>query len=500
MTSTSGAFHWELCEELERAVLPGNRLVGVCPRGMAKTTWGTIILPLWAAATGRKKFIRIWCKTLDAAGDKLGDVFAYIHDDNHPLRQDYGSDLLPEIGHRGRELKFTGNEVLLGNGVKIKALDFINKSARGMKHRETRPDLDILDDPEDEANVENDKWRRDMKSRYNRVLLAGLNLNNHSLIHLGTIVHDDSILNWLLEPDNGKKDWRRWETYKDIWAIEPGADPAHPDGLSIWPEHYTADKLKVLMEELGTAAFNAEMRNMPINPDDQRFRDEMFKKYSPQQDGLQQVNGAWHVRLPAEFVPPGAERRLQYLQTIMGVDLAITDKDDSDFSAYCVLGLMWVPQLDKPLRFILEVKRVKVLPHQQIDILRELALHWGVRIIACEKNAAEKIILGEMKQRGWDVRDFASAGHDAKRRRITESSIGVQNGLVYLPQPDTDYVRAWYKTFLAEAETFPKGAKRDQLDAFAWADKVADSMSGNRGGVITGKRRESVRDTTRDMR
>lgn len=479
-----------MCYELERAMLPGGRLVGCCPREHGKSSWGTIILPLYLAATKKKHFIRIFCDTTDRAKEKLSDVFAYIHEENHPLIEDYGSDLMPAEGWRGRDQKFAGNEAILGNGVKIMALHF-GAPARGMIHRHHRPDCDIFDDPEDEKNVENAGWRRQKKNYIDRQILFGAG-KSHSLAWLGTIVHHDSLLIWLLDPKNGKKNWRRWVKYRDVYlpGFTPGADPEYPLGKTIWPEHWSPERAALKREESGSLAFNQEMRNIPTDPESQRFRHEWWNFFNPDKEYLKRDDRThvWTIRNPRN------KPELKHLKVVMGVDLALGEKKHHDFSCYLVLGAMFVPDLARPLMFILHVERVKISPLLQVDKLRELYEFWRPQVIGIDATIFQQIIAQQAAQAGMPI--IPLHAHQRKEERIDVSAIPVEQGLVYVPAKAT---RSWVEAFCEEAEAYPGGGHDDQLDAFANAQIVlAGGGSAERQGYRSSKR-NTLRTLTRGM-
>lgn len=445
-------FHREMFAEIE-AVLPGGYLVGVLPKGHAKSTWATVILPLYVAATGVKTFIRIFTDDKEKAAEKLGEVLYYVHEANHPLKEDYGDELLPAQGYRNRELKFKDNEAVLGNGCKLKSLYF-GQPCRGHNWRGQRPHMDILDDPEDEKNVGVPRWRRQMQRWYNDQLLGGQG-PNPTLVHLGTLVHYDSILQWLLTPPVGEKTeadgWRRLTRFRDCY-VEPPSD-ACPDGIPLWPEEWPPDRLAKLRRTLGPRSFDQEMRNMPVSDETQRFRREWFKNYNAAD--LQIVGRTWTLPLPTD------ERVRLPLDLIMAVDPALGEEMQHCFSAYIVLGQMHPPGSAEPLIFILDAQHDRVGPQQQVDRIQRVYEVWRPRIVGIEAFIFQKLIAVEAALRNIPVHEVKDSAR-SKLQRIDASSVPVEQGRVYFP---TD--RPAMGWFLDEAERYPSGSVVDGLDAFA---------------------------------
>lgn len=482
MTAKSGKFHFELCEQIEQALLPGGRLVGMAPKEHAKSVWGTQIAPLYAAAprenTGEslKHFIRLWCDTRLKAADKLGDVFAYTLEPGHPLIEDYGDALMPMMNPRsGRTLKFNNNEAVLGNGVKIIAMHFGGK-ARGMRWRQWRPDMDVLDDPEDEDEVSNRPWRERMKLWYDRQLVGGVG-ENSSIIHLGTLVHREAILAWLMDPVASNKPlWKRWDKYRDCWVVEPDADGNN--GVSIWPEYWPPERLLFRKGEMTPRAFNSEMRNIPLSDEDMLIRGEWLTRMPPS-------------RLDLESSPPMVQISVGNLSVsvplsvVGGLDPALKQSERHCFSAVVVMGYYHIPGEVRNRRIILHIERVRDTPAQLVERCVSVCQAWKPSRFAVEAFGAQDIFAQQMAQRGIPVVQMNDTSK-SKEQRIETGALAIEQRLVSVPAG-----APWLDTFIEEAESYTgkdNDTLKDQLDAFAYANMLCEG-----GGYIMRQRQGQQR-------
>ncbi|MCB7129310.1 MAG: hypothetical protein J3T61_07220, partial [Candidatus Brocadiales bacterium] len=120
------------------------------PRGHGKSVLMGLVYPLWAICTGRKRFIVIISSSSTISEGFLGAIIRELKE-NGLIRMDFGELV-------GRE-KWTSTEILCSNGVRVAAKG-VGSSLRGMRSFESRPDLVICDDLEDDEGVLSAEQRR----------------------------------------------------------------------------------------------------------------------------------------------------------------------------------------------------------------------------------------------------------------------------------------------------------------------------------------------------
>lgn len=271
----------------------GCRWAVAAPRGHAKSTTLTFKGSMHAALYAYKHYIIILSDSSEQAEGFLESIRVEM-EENEAIAQDFG--LL--AGNVWRS-----NVLLTKNNVKIEAIGS-GKKIRGRKHRNWRPDLIVLDDVENDDNVRTPEQRQKLLNWYMKAV-AKCGDRYTDIILIGTLLHYDALLANLLKKStyktikykavlafsNADKLWDEWEKLQTDLD-----DPDHEGTALRYFEAHREEMLagtKVLWEaknsyyELmvakisdGDAAFNSELQNEPINPDDCIFIEEWFDYYN----------------------------------------------------------------------------------------------------------------------------------------------------------------------------------------------------------------------------
>jgi hypothetical protein len=145
-----GDFHDEMIGALEDPNIEFLEVIGF--RGCSKTTWGSLILPIFLALEKIEHFIIIGADTTLQAGTNISNIKHEL-ENNGLLKQDYGTftvknvdDPVPEPTFESEE-EWQSRNLLLSNDVRILARSRGQK-IRGLKHRQYRPRVVVIDDPE----------------------------------------------------------------------------------------------------------------------------------------------------------------------------------------------------------------------------------------------------------------------------------------------------------------------------------------------------------------
>lgn len=223
ITSEPSEFHNFASDRLNQIVSSpkGCKNVWAAPRGEAKSTLVTQILPIWLVVRdyylhGGKslyKIIPIFMDTMSQAQTMLASIKAEL-ESNPRLRGDFG-----KVCGAGRV--WNVNVILTTNNIKIQAFGS-GKAVRGLRHGSYRPKLIILDDIESDENVQN-KEQRDKLYKLVTKAVVGLGPPDLSvqLICINTILHYDSVPNRLLKNPTWKgkrfSAIQRWPDRMDLW-------------------------------------------------------------------------------------------------------------------------------------------------------------------------------------------------------------------------------------------------------------------------------------------
>lgn len=280
------------CEAEVIARIKGSRNAVAAPRGHAKSTNFTFKDSLHASLFQYKHYIIILSDSSDQAEGFLTDIKTEL-EDNQNIQEDFGTQ-------KGKVWK--SNVILTSNDVKIEAIGS-GKKIRGRRHRAWRPDLLVLDDVENDENVNTPEQRRKLESWFNKaVSKAGDTYTD--IMYIGTILHYDSLLSTVLKKPDYKTRvyqavlsfaeredlWDKWtELYTNLFDEEHDKHArefyeAHKTEMLkgtcvLWPEKQDYYYLMVMRVSDGEAAFNSEMQNNPIDPDNAAFNPEWFDYY-----------------------------------------------------------------------------------------------------------------------------------------------------------------------------------------------------------------------------
>lgn len=302
LTAAPAPFHAELYG-LMVSKGRNKREAIAAPRGHGKSVLMGLVHPLWAICRGKKRFIVIISSSSTISEGFLGAIIRELRE-NELLRMDFGNLVGSD--------KWTCAEILTSNGVRVAAKG-VGSNLRGVRSFESRPDLIICDDLEDDEGVQNIEQRQKLESWFNRSVL-NLPGPEGDIFVIGTVLHYDSLLTKLLKKWNGRK-------YRALGT----------DGAALWPAYYDAERLKKIKdgagdkEGIGSIAFECEYQNNPISPEEQLIREEWIRYYRP--EDLYNFSGA--------SAPGGRELPLLIATAI---DPALGSSSTGDYSAIVTVG------------------------------------------------------------------------------------------------------------------------------------------------------------------
>lgn len=271
----------------------GTRLNVLAPRGAAKSTWSSFAYPLWAAVHALEPYIVLTSDTGQQAHKYLDSLRAEL-ESNDLLARDY-----PHLAGAGPTWR--QDRIRLANGVMVEALGTGTK-LRGRKHRQDRPSLIVVDDPQNTAHIISPVQReRTWEWLVRDVCNAGSPTTN--IVVLGTALHREcivcraqatvgwrsqlfrSVVSWPERMDL----WREWEE-----CLHDHDDPAREDrarlfyltrkadmdrgALVLWPEREDLYALMLLRASIGPAAFGSEKQNDPTDPSLSEWPPEWFER------------------------------------------------------------------------------------------------------------------------------------------------------------------------------------------------------------------------------
>lgn len=417
------------------------------PRGFSKTTTLDEIYFIFNALTRRRIYQIIVGQSL-GKGIEVVDSIRIEFETNKFLKYFYG-----DMVGSNYNLTWSTQSLSLPNTTKIKAFG-LGQSIRGTRFLHYRPDLINCDDLEEDKYIKNHEYRRANKDWLLRQVLPTIT-DDGEINVLGTILHDDSLVNNIVER---KDEFKSWNTIK-LKAIMPGNVPLWPERISL----ETAEKMKHDVNYprfCGTLTFSREYQNEPLSDEDRIIRPEWLKEFS-----LQKKINEYKAKTGKGF-----EDLLKELEIYGGIDPAISKKQTADFFAFVTIGLDRNGILgEKGLRYVLGYFRGRLTIDEQIKAIFAQYLIFKHTLIKVEvvayQEALKQLIIKEGRERGINppVKEFRP--DTDKIRRLTKSSASIENGLVYFRNDDPLWL-----AFRDEITTFPSGEHDDMTDAYMIAD------------------------------
>lgn len=438
------------------------RRVVAAPRGHAKSTNLTFKGTMHAVLYEYKHYPIIISDSSEQAEGFLDNIRVEF-EENPAIIEDFG--FLPGKVWRS-------NVLVTKSNIKLEAIGS-GKKIRGRKHRNWRPDLIILDDVENDENVRTPDQRAKLDNWFKKaVSKAGDDYTD--IIYIGTLLHYDSLLaNTLKNPayraikykavisfSEADALWQQWtEIYTDL-----ANDDRERDALAFFQQHQATmlAGTKVLWEEKlsyydlmvmrvseGESAFNSEMQNEPINPDDCLFMEEWLDYYNEAEVDFR-------------------DRAFQFFGF---VDPSLGKNKKSDFSAIVTLakhkasGYMFVVDADierrHPDRIIMDV----------LDKERWLRAAYG---------RGYKKFGAEVNQFQWFLKEelakaSARAGLYLPIEEVQQSSDKVLRIQTLQPDVKNKYIKfnRRHKRLIEQLTQFPMAAHDDGPDALEGARTIA---------------------------
>ena len=271
----------------------GSRRVVAAPRGHAKSTTLTFKGTMHSVLYEYKHYPIIISDSSEQAEGFL-DNMKVEFEENEAIREDFG-DLCGSV--------WRSNVLLTKSNIKIEAIGS-GKKIRGRKHRNWRPDLIILDDVENDENVRTPEQRKKLENWFLKAVMKSGD-DYTDIVYVGTLLHYDSLLaKTLRNPSYHAIKYKAvisfssatelWDVWEKIYTDLDNAD-REQEALSffeankekmlegtevLWEEKNSYYDLMVTKVSDGEAAFNSELQNEPINPDDCMFLEDWFDYYN----------------------------------------------------------------------------------------------------------------------------------------------------------------------------------------------------------------------------
>jgi predicted phage terminase large subunit-like protein len=446
----SPEFHtemWDLC-------CSENRFVAIAaPRGHAKSTAVTLGYGLATLLFRERKFMLLVSDTEAQASLFLGNIKNALQS-NDALIELFG--LKKNLAGQVAFVKDSETDIVVefddGHRFRIIAKGAEQK-LRGLLWNNSRPDIIIGDDMENDELVMNKERRAKFEKWFKNALLPCR--SDRGIVRIvGTVLHMDSMLEKLMPKPYDKKTitqpLKQWNTRREMWKSVKYR--AHTDDyqMLLWPQKKSAEEFKMLREEAfksGTQdGYSQEYLNIPIDESSTYFR-------------------------KADFLPLREDDFKSPVRYYVTADLAISDKETADYSVFMVGAV----DEDKRIQ-IRNVIRERMDGREIVDTLLMLQKVYKPEAVGIEEMQVSKAIGPFLREEMLKHNNFLSLyplKHGGKDKITRSRSIQARmraQGCKF------DKASDWYPIFEDECMRFPRDKHDDQVDAFAYLGLMLDVM------------------------
>lgn len=369
-----------------------------------------------------RSYLVIICATQTRASKSLTDV---------------SREFLSNAGMKGlvQEVKDNSGlalEVHYKTGQKVR-IEAYGKGAavRGLSWGSKRPDLVIIDDPQDEEDARSETvtetdWDWFLSDVYflgqsTRIFLIGNNLGERCII--------EQVL-------------RNAESLKFTVQRIPILTP---EGKSAWPEKWP---LKAIEDDRESYA--------RLGKTDIWYRNKMCECISPESQTFKREYFKYYEKQPS----------LRDMNVYTTVDLAISQKANADYSAIVTVGVNssghW---------FILDVEYGRYDPTTTMDAVFSAVRKWNPLSVGIEnvayQSALQHFLEKEMPKRGIFFRITPLKAEKKKELRIDTLQPRFAVGTIWFRQG-----ASWLEKLESELLAYPHGAHDDVIDALAYMEQL----------------------------
>ena len=430
---TPAAHHYLLLHNLA-AVSSGDidRLMVLMPPGSAKSTYASIVFPVW------------WLSR-----NPMSSIIATSH--TAGLAERFGRQARDLALERGGALGYTlvGNRPAGGHWQTSKKGEYFATGVRGPLTGR-RADLVIIDDPiKSHLEADSPVLRERLWDWYRSDLTTRLKPKG-SVVLIMTRWHEDDLGGRLLAQDPDE-----WRVLR-LAALAEGSDPlAREPGEALWPEWEDRTALLRRRATIGERSWSALYQQTPRPDVGTLFRTESIDilDASPMQDGNLQVR-AWDLAATAG-----------------------TGGNDPDWTVGIKVGRTRTGRF-----IILDIQRFRGTPHDVESTVIEAARIDGKAVpigLPQDPGQAGKHQVSYLARQlvGYRIETSPETGAKLTRAGPVSSQIEAHNFAM---------LRAsWNYAFLEELRNFPFGRKDDQVDALcrAFSMLIESDFAARRIGV-----------------
>ncbi len=464
----------------------GNEVVAA-PRGYAKSTLKTLILPVHSILYAQERYIVIISATLKQAKQRLQNIKSELIN-NALLKSVYSSELKARTVWTTKSINVNDIQVdVFSAGTEL----------RGITYREVRPTLIIIDDGEDSEAVESPDQREKLMNWFNEVI-ENLGDTYTRVSVIGTVLHRESLLeNMLHRPDFSARRfvavksfathhtlWEQWRRlYTDLKdsnrmntarAFYDQHKTAMNEGVKVlWRQKEDYYELMCQLTTRGRRAFFKEKQNEPRSVEHRIFDPDSFVYFSLDKGVIMVKNdreGASETTR-ARKVDVSELKMVGFLDSALG---ASGRSRTSDFAAIATVGV------DRfGYYYLVDMWLERAVPTKQVRRIFELHERWNYSLFGIEANCFQSLLMlpieeerKRLKGEGrihWRLHVEPVTHRENKIARITRLEPFIANKWLLFNE-------RLCAGFIDQCRDFPQSSHDDGLDALEGALGLASKL------------------------
>ena len=458
--SKSPQFHYDIAKKLI-STNPGARICNIIPRGFGKSIMAkaAILHKMCFYPKDERQFIAWVAEEQGQAVDHLKYIKSHL-EYNDKIRYYFG----PMAGdHAGQ--RWTEKDIVTSKGDRIIAKG-TSQRLRGRAEIDVRYTGIILDDFESELNTKTPERRDEIKKWIVSTVFPALEESRGRegwIWLLGTIVHYDSFLQMVAD---GYKHAQE-EDRKYVWDLT--FHRAIENDKPLWNDQFPLSKLKAKKQEFIEAGmvnkFAQEYMNDARDISDAAFKIDRIQYYT---GNFVSEDKFAYIKMNNDYVP---------INVYMGVDIAATATQKSDYQVIVVIGIdseknryvieyfrERIPTFDLPQHIIAMAKKYQPMKRATIETVaaQEMVRDMVDRMARADRRLLPGIFKGVKPPPG------------IKKEDRLETSLGpvVNSKKLHIKRNMTELVDEFFE------HPYPKND--DVMDALYYADYYAKAPKSDR--------------------
>ena len=340
----------------------------------------------------------------------------------------------------------TGGTLILPRGA--------GQQVRGLLYHGHRPDLIVIDDLEDKAEIANDNIRHKNKEWFFSDVTKCINRyeKDYNFVYIDTLKHEDALLQDLLENDSWKG------LHLSVCDDEYN---------SLAPSFMTTEEVKAEVKEHrknGTLdIFYREMRNIPVASETANFKPENFRYFT---EGIKQLTC---------YTDPKDETKVENIDIDNLLNVIIVDpaKEVQIQNADTAIVGVGIDRSSKKI-FVRDVVAGKFYPDQIYKEAFQMVFRLKAFALAVEVTSLHQFISqpfeNEMRVQNVFAQYIELKAVGKKAERIACLAPYYRNNYIYHAKGKCDKLES-------QLMGFPRSKLWDVMDSFAYIVKLMDDLS-----------------------